>query len=223
VLVGVLARILPALAVGGLGAAIAAALVIAWPLIVWTGILVTLGLAIRKVFVGALCSFETTSEDTGNVNLALTEPTRQGGRVAGLVKRATKVHTTGQEVDIASAEDRAKHSSAATADTAFVVVLASVILALISFSAWKERMTYELLVVAYPDLLPSLVQHQGIGFAKVHSAHNRSLVVGEEGMHYLAAVHLSRTDSCRNAPDILFNCFYDPVNGYVTALEELVG
>jgi hypothetical protein len=84
-------------------------------------------------------------------------------------------------------------------------------------------MTYELLVEAYPDLLPSLVQYQGIGFAMVHSAHDRSLVVGTEGMHYLAAAHLSGTDSCRNAPNILFNSFYDPVNGDVAAFEELVG
>ena len=34
--------------------------------------------------------FESTAEDTGNVNLALTEATRQGGKVAGLVKRATR-------------------------------------------------------------------------------------------------------------------------------------
>ncbi len=184
--------------------------------------------------------FEVPSEDTGHVNLALTEATRQGGKVSGLVKRATKGHSTGQEVDIGSREEQAEQSSAATAGAANVVVLASGNLGLISFPGWKERMTYEQLVEVYPDLLPGLVRHEGIGFAMVHSAHDGGLVIGEEGMHYLvtgrivgkdplapfgpnAAPHLSRTDSFRNAPDILLNSFYDPVTGEVAAFEELVG
>ena len=130
--------------------------------------------------------------------------------------------------------------SAATADAANVVVLASGNLGLISFPGWKERMTYEQIADAYPDLLPGLVGHEGIGFVMVHSEHDGGLVIGAEGMHYLAtgrvvgkdplapfgpnaARHLRRTDGFGNAPDILVNSFYDPATGEVAAFEELVG
>ncbi len=184
--------------------------------------------------------FESTAEDTGNVNLALTEATRQGGKVAGLVKRATRGSTSGEEVNVASAEERAEQAEAATAGAANVVVLASGNLGLISFPGWKERMTYEQIAAAYPDLLPGLVGHAGIGFVLVHSERDGGLVIGSEGKHYLAtgrvegtdplapfgpnaARHLRRTDGFENAPDILVNSFYDSATGEVAAFEELVG
>ncbi len=38
-----------------------------------------------------------------------------------------------------------------------------------------------------------------------------------------AAQHLQRTDSFRNAPDILVNSFYDPERDEAAAFEELIG
>jgi hypothetical protein len=188
----------------------------------------------------AVQGFESTSEDTGNVNLALTEATRQGGRIAGLISRVTRKHTSGEQVNLGSEEEKREQVSASHVSASSVVVLASGNLGLISFPAWKERMSLEQLTEAYPELLPTLIGHEGIAFALVHSETDGGVVIGKEGRHVLdtgkivgkdplstfgahAAAHLKRTDSFGNAPDILLNSLYVPETGEVAAFEELVG
>ena len=121
-----------------------------------------------------------------------------------------------------------------------VVVLASGNLGLIYFTQWKERMSYEQIEEAFPDLLKGLAGHEGIGFALVRSDEHGPLVIGAQGMRFLegdrvegqdplanfgsnAAAHLRRIDSFPHVADIMVNSLYDPGTGEVAAFEELVG
>jgi hypothetical protein len=184
--------------------------------------------------------FESVSEGTGNLNLALTEATRQGGWVGSSVTRLTRGHTSDQDVALGSEEEMRERASVPEAAGSGAVVLASGNLGLISFPAWPERMTLEQITGAFPGLVPGLVAHDGIGFIMVRSERDGGVVIGRDGRYYLdsgrvegtnplapfepnAATHLKRTDGFRNAPDILVNSFIDPETGEVAAFEELVG
>ena len=92
----------------------------------------------------------------------------------------------------------------------------------------------------FPDLIPGLVKHPGIGFILVNSITNGGMVIGEDGIYYLntdeivgenplegfgknASYHLRRQNSFKNMPDILVNSFYDEKLDEVCAFEELIG
>jgi putative membrane protein len=185
-------------------------------------------------------SSEATVEDWGHVNLALSEAMRQDSRSARLLKRAMRARAVDNEAAIGPDAVRQVEPDQASSTEHDVIVLASGNLGLISFPDWTERMTYEQIVDAYPDLLRGLSLHEGIGFVMVHSENDGGIVIGREGIYYLdhdyavgvdpltpfgshAALHLKRTDSFVNAPDILVNSVADPATGAVAAFEELVG
>ncbi len=186
-------------------------------------------------------SAEATVEDWGNLNLALSEAARQDGRTARLLRRAIRTRTKDGEVELGPDANQPEqvHRRAESAPED-VIVLASGNLGLISFPAWKERMTYEQITSAFPGLLNGLASHAGIGFVMVHSETDGGIVVGPEGIRYLdqgyavgkdplakygpnAGRHLQRSDGFSNAPDILVMSLYDPESGEVAAFEELVG
>ena len=113
-------------------------------------------------------------------------------------------------------------------------------LGLIYLTQWKERLTYEELVMLFPDLIPGLVKHPGIGFILVNSIANGGMVIGQDGIYYLdsdeiigenplknfsktAPKHLKRENGFENMPDILVNSFYDSATDEVCAFEELIG
>ena len=121
-----------------------------------------------------------------------------------------------------------------------VYVLASGNLGLVSFTEWNHRMTFEEIEMAFPAVIPALVEHEGIGFVMVRSQEKGALVIGAKGIYYLdedrfegqnplknfgphAAEHLRRTDRFPNCPDILVNSFYDPEKEEGCAFEELIG
>jgi uncharacterized membrane protein YvlD (DUF360 family) len=121
-----------------------------------------------------------------------------------------------------------------------LIVLGSGNLGLIYLTQWKQRLNYEELVMLFPDLIPGLVKHSGIGFILVNSISNGGMVIGENGIYYLendeivgenpltdfgknAAMHLKRQNNFENMPDILVNSFYDSENDEVCAFEELIG
>jgi putative membrane protein len=108
------------------------------------------------------------------------------------------------------------------------------------FTQWKERMTYEQLNKAFPDLIPGLAKQEGIGFILVRSEKYGPLVIGAKGIYHLAddsvegenpladfgahaASHIRRTDGFKYVPDILVNSFYDAEKNEVAAFEELIG
>ncbi|WP_424355817.1 phage holin family protein [Methanobacterium sp. MBAC-LM] len=121
-----------------------------------------------------------------------------------------------------------------------VTVLASGNLGLIYFKKWENRMTFEEINAVFPELIPGLIQHEGIGFIMVRSSKEGPLVIGSKGIYYLkndriegenplkgfgknAALHLKRTDSFKYVPDILVNSLYDAQRNEVAAFEELIG
>lgn len=121
-----------------------------------------------------------------------------------------------------------------------LIVLGSGNLGLIYLTEWKQRLTYEEIVMLFPELIPGLVKHPGIGFILVHSITNGGMVIGEDGIYYLdtdkiigenplvnygknAARHLKRQNTFNNMPDIMVNGFYDEKYDEVNAFEELIG
>jgi uncharacterized membrane protein YvlD (DUF360 family) len=121
-----------------------------------------------------------------------------------------------------------------------LIVLGSGNLGLIYLTQWKQRLNYEEIVMLFPDLIPGLVKHPGIGFILVNSMPNGGMVIGQDGIYYLdsdrivgknplegfgvnAAMHLKRQNSFNNMPDILVNSFYDEKTNEVCAFEELIG
>ncbi len=121
-----------------------------------------------------------------------------------------------------------------------LIVLGSGNLGLIYLTQWKQRLTYEEIVPLFPELIPGLVKHPGIGFILVNSIVNGGMVIGENGIYYLendkiigenpladfeknAARHLKRQNSFENMPDIIVNSFYDAEKDEVCAFEELIG
>ena len=121
-----------------------------------------------------------------------------------------------------------------------LIVLGSGNMGLIYLTQWQQRLNYEEIVLLFPDLIPGLVKHSGIGFVLVNSIANGGMVIGQDGIYYLdsdeiigqnplkdfgenAARHLKRENSFKNMPDILVNSFYDSKNDEVCAFEELIG
>ena len=132
-----------------------------------------------------------------------------------------------------------EHSTKKARDSE-LVVLGSGNLALIYLTQWKQRLTYEEIVMLFPDLIPGLINHPGVGFILIDSMMNGGMAIGDKGIYYLdtdkvvgenplegfgehAARHLRRENSFRNMPDIMVNSFYDSEKDEVCAFEELIG
>ena len=121
-----------------------------------------------------------------------------------------------------------------------LIVLGSGNLGLIYLTQWNRRLYYEEIVSLFPNLIPGLVKHQGIGFILVDSFTNGPMIIGQDGIYYLnndkivgknplenfgenAAMHLKRHNTFKHMPDILVNSFYNPENEEICAFEELIG
>ena len=135
--------------------------------------------------------------------------------------------------------EASQHTTKKASDSE-LIVLGSGNLGLIYLTQWKNRLTYEEIISLFPDLIPGLVKHPGIGFILVNSIANGGMVIGENGIYYLesdeitgenplanfgknASKHLKRHNTFKNMPDILVNSFYDPESGDICAFEELIG
>ena len=121
-----------------------------------------------------------------------------------------------------------------------LIVLGSGNLGLIYLTQWKKRLKYEEIILMFPNLIPGLVKHDGIGFIVVDSFTNGPMVIGQDGIYYLntdeivgtnplknfgknAAKHIKRHNTFNNMPDILVNSFYNPESDEICAFEELIG
>ena len=142
-------------------------------------------------------------------------------------------------LDYIRGHEATQHTTKKASDSE-LIVLGSGNLGLIYLTQWKKRLTYEEIIPAFPDLIPGLVKHPGIGFILVNSIAAGAMVIGENGIYYLendkiegknplanfgknAAKHLKRHNTFKNMPDILVNSFYDPETKEVCAFEELIG
>ena len=121
-----------------------------------------------------------------------------------------------------------------------VIVLASGNLAMIYFTQWSQRLTYEELNKYFPDLIHGIINNEYVGFILVKSQEHGDLAIGKNGTYFLDSGeiegenplegfgdnivrHLKRTSSFEHTPDILVNSFYDEEANEVCAFEELVG
>ena len=121
-----------------------------------------------------------------------------------------------------------------------VIVLASGNLGMVYLTDHVKRLTYEKMNLIYPDLIPGLAKHEGVGFILVNSDDHGPLVIGSNGTFYLrdgiiegddplayygsnVADHIRRTNSFKYTPDILVISIYDHEKNEVAAFEELVG
>jgi len=183
-----------------------------------------------------------TDEDWGHINTFLTDTTKNEKETIARPMRALvgkRMHD--DHVALGPGGEQLRQQDAESDDEeAKVVVLASGNLGLIYFTAWDERMSLEQINEAFPDMIPGLAQHEGVGCVMVRSEEHGPMAIGADGIHFLAdgcvegqdplanfdpnaAAHLRRTDTFPNAPDILVNSFYNPKTNEVAAFEELVG
>ena len=173
------------------------------------------------------------SPSTGDhFGFAFTAP---GDRVKGFFDEETKgVNSYIQKYRITKQPEKVESGDAN------VMVLASGNLGMVYLADHVNRLTYEQMNQQYPDLIPGLAKHEGIGFILVNSDNHGPLVIGNNGTYYLeddtfegenplmnfglnAADHIRRTNNFRYTPDILALSIYDTQKNEVAAFEELVG
>jgi uncharacterized membrane protein YvlD (DUF360 family) len=121
-----------------------------------------------------------------------------------------------------------------------VVVVASGHVAMVSFTEHDGRVELETIEREFPELLPALVDHPGIGFLLVRSAEFGPVVLGRNGLQRLAtgvvigddplaaygphAVELvCRVDAFEHCADIMINSSYDPTRDEASPFEPHVG
>jgi uncharacterized membrane protein YvlD (DUF360 family) len=168
------------------------------------------------------------------VTSALAEATSGGGMIArrlrdrveraGTVSPATPSGDHGQVVRVAPG----------------VVATVSGHMATISFPDLPGRVPLETIERHWPDLLPTLVDHAGIGFLLVHSAEFGPVVLGRDGLHRLdsgvvigedpltpygahAAALVARYSSFPHCADVVVNSRYDPATDEASPFEPHVG
>jgi uncharacterized membrane protein YvlD (DUF360 family) len=215
------------------------------------------GASLREVVEGAIAreagdrrdpvtgDFET-DEGWHNVSALLTDMLSEG-RPESLVSRSLRRRLRDGEVQVGphpgwSGRLRRKRlpPPPPTYDDGQVLVLASGSLGLIYFTGWGRRLTLEEIEGLHPHLVPTLLEHEGIGWLLVRSADRGSVVLGPKGLvvvetgqvageNPLAAYgpraleHVRRTDGFADVPDLLVHSAYNPGTGETPAFEELVG
>jgi uncharacterized membrane protein YvlD (DUF360 family) len=121
-----------------------------------------------------------------------------------------------------------------------VVCVVSGHTAMVSFPDIPGRVSLEEIEQRWPDLLPGLVAHAGVGFLLVHSAEFGPVVLGRDGVHRLASGEVIGEDPLRDysehAPrlvarvsgfphcaDVVINSRYDPHTDQASPFEPHVG
>jgi hypothetical protein len=110
----------------------------------------------------------------------------------------------------------------------------------IAFADVAGRVPLETIERYWPHLLPSLVDHGGIGFLLVQSEEFGPVVLGRDGLHRLrtgvvigedplagygehAAALVARVAAFPNCPDVVINSRYDPETDEASPFEPHVG
>jgi len=183
---------------------------------------------------GDVYAAQGTDETWDKLHVVLTESIQDDTRTAKVLRRMFRSRMKNEVVEVATESEDAQ-----VARKKKVVVVGSGCAGLIYFTGVSDRMTYEQIQEAYPDLLIGLVKHPGIGFALVNSKENGPMVLGKEGVHFLSdnkvegkdplkpfgpnsARHLMRENGFSNCPDILVNTTYNPQNDELPGFENQV-
>jgi uncharacterized membrane protein YvlD (DUF360 family) len=112
--------------------------------------------------------------------------------------------------------------------------------AMVSFPDLPGRVSLEEIERHWPDLLPGLVDHDGVGFLLVHSDEFGPVVLGRDGLHRLrsgvvigtdpllpygehAPALVARVSTFPHCADVVINSRYDPGTDEASAFEPHVG
>jgi len=181
-------------------------------------------------------------ESWGYLAGSLTEASAATGLAAKVIRRVTRSKTSDGVVELGPQANRRKgsHNPKLPNEPPEIVVMASGCLGLVYFPRRSGRLTLEEIDQAYPDLIPTLRAHPGIGFLLIRSRRRGAVVLGRAGTNYLdegvvegddplapfgptAIRHVRRTDGFAHVADIMVNSAYDAQSEEVYAFEELVG
>jgi uncharacterized membrane protein YvlD (DUF360 family) len=184
---------------------------------------------------------ETSGDEAmGYLSASLTEASRGDNTVARTVRRATKGRTVDGAVVIGKEEREEMRREEGGEVLPELSVMASGCLGLVSFPREPGRVTLERIHERYPNLMPTLRDHPGIGFFLVRSEQYGAMVIGERGINFLdedrvegedplapfgpnGALHVKRTNGFPHCADIMVNSTYWTETEEVAAFEELVG
>jgi uncharacterized membrane protein YvlD (DUF360 family) len=178
-------------------------------------------------------------ESWGYAGGALTEIAAGPGLGGRAARRATKrrpQHGTDDEV-VLGPEGTAPRPDVENNE---VMVLASGNLGLVYLTHDTRRLTREQIDERYPELIPTLLDHEGIGFVLVATGSGDSVVLGHDGELELktgvvsgsdplapfgehARLQVSWTDAYPHCADLMVNSLWDEQTGEVAAFDELVG
>ncbi|HEX6326205.1 MAG TPA: phage holin family protein [Jiangellaceae bacterium] len=184
-------------------------------------------------------------ESWGYAAGAVEEASAGTGVVAAALRKLSARRRTSGEVllgpdraDAAQPINESDVDAVTTKDEA--VVLGSGNLGLVYLMNATHRMTLEQIDTRYPELVPTLVDHPGIGFLLVRTQQHGPVVLGRDGARFLttgevrgtdplapfgpsAVRQVLRTDGFAHCPDLTVNSMWDPQTDEVAAFEELVG
>ena len=197
------------------------------------------GITLQQLVRDACATEDVRSDDSSedealaHRGAALTEASHGAGAAAHALRTATGRRRIDGEVRLGEADGKGEGPPE-------VSVLASGCLGLIAFPRLPGRVTREEIDRRYPELLPALLAHPGIGFALVRTEYDGAIVLGPHGSHRLAdgrvegedplapfgpnaAHHVARSDGFAHCADLMVNSAYWADTEEVAAFEELVG
>jgi hypothetical protein len=188
-------------------------------------------------------STEAPDEGLMYFGASLTEVAAGEGMLASSVRTATRGKTVDGEVVLGRGRKAAEPEPGTNGDGAAppeVAVMASGCLGLVFFPRERGRVTREWIDTMYPSLIPTLLEHPGVGFLLVRSEADGPVALGASGVHFLAdgrvegddplapygpnaSRHVARTDTFTHCGDLMINSTYWVETDEVAAFEELVG
>jgi membrane protein DedA with SNARE-associated domain/uncharacterized membrane protein YvlD (DUF360 family) len=192
--------------------------------------------------IGRLCGGEPPDTTKVTKPRNATEGWQMGAALAegGLIARRLRGRVERAEVN----EELHRAPSGAPGEVARVapgvVAVVSGHIAMVSFTDHEGRVPLETIEREFPELLPQLVDHPGVGFMLVHSEEFGPVVLGRDGLHRLAtgviigddplvgysphAVELiKRVDEFPHCADVMINSRYDPETDNASPFELHVG
>jgi uncharacterized protein (TIRG00374 family) len=195
----------------------------------------TLGDVVRAAMAAPVTEQVAGDESWGYAGGMVEDIASGEGAAARALRRMARSRRTEDGIALGPA-----HEQAAPTDEDAALVLASGCLGLVYLTAERTRMTLEQITDRYPELVPALVEHPGVGFLLVRSEEQGAVVLGRDGAHLLATGEVrgvdpllvygpsaprqvARTDTFAHCADIMVNGAWDPQTDEVGAFEGLVG
>ena len=192
--------------------------------------------------VGRLCGGEPVANgkrrpprSAWQLGAAMAEASTGSGPIARALRRRVAGHTTPDRHRTAEG-----HPTAVARAAPGVVVVVSGHIAMVSFTDHEGRVDMETIEQEYPELLPTLVDHPGVGFMLVRSTRSGPVVLSRDGVRRLddddvrgedpladygphAADLIRRTNGFTHCPDIVINSRYHDITDEASPFEVHVG